>query len=105
MISKQLLIEPPKLQFGSRSFAFHISFAGGQQMKDDVIDISESSKSILLDFKKKTADFQELTNLLDDKLIWSKTLRHDVAMILASLLLNDLIDDEIALTNGLGDLD
>jgi len=70
-------------------------------MQDDVIDISESSKSILLNFKKRTADFQELTNLLEDKLIWSKALRHDVAMILASVLLNDLIDDEIALTSGL----
>jgi hypothetical protein len=63
------------------------------------------AKAFSINFKKRTADFQELTNLLDDKLIWSKALRHDVAMILASLLLNDRIDDEIALTNGLGDLD
>src|SRR5262245_4433274 len=83
-------------------FAFSISFARGQEMKDDVIDVSESSKSILLNLKRKTADSQELTNLLEDKLIWSKTLRHDVAMILAAVLLNDR--DEVALTKRLGNL-
>ena len=71
-------------------------------MKDDIIHdiihISESSKSILLNFKTRTADFQELTSLLDDKLVWSKALRHDVAMILAAALLKD---DEIGLTTSL----
>lgn len=64
-------------------------------MHIDLLEIGPRSKNILLNLTKQSSDFAVLTELIDEKMKSSKTLRHDVAEMLAAHLSRDLILSDV----------